>query len=150
MSDAISVAIEKALSTVQQVRAADGDDRKSLMTAICKIDEAKRVVFGAVLIPDVVDSQGDTIDADTIRNAALGFMEQFRRVGIMHTFDASSLVQIVESWIAPSDFELDGHAVTKGTWLMSHRINDDSIWSLILDGSITGFSIGGVARRIPL
>ncbi len=58
-------------------------------------------------------------------------------------------VSIVENYIAPADFELEGLTIKKGTWMMGCRVNDAGLWAGVKDGSITGFSIGGSAIRKP-
>ena len=37
----------------------------------------------------------------------------------------------------------------KGTWLLAVHILADDLWAQVKDGQLTGFSIGGAARRVP-
>ena len=53
--------------------------------------------------------------------------------------------RVIESFIAPIDFDIEEQIVTKGSWWMSVRINDEQAWQAVLDGTITGFSMGGMA-----
>jgi hypothetical protein len=40
---------------------------------------------------------------------------------------------------------LNGDTIKAGSWVMSVRVLDDTVWQEVLDGGITGFSIGGIA-----
>ena len=54
---------------------------------------------------------------------------------------------VVESYLAPVDFDIDGEAVTKGTWLIG-AILSPKMWKLVKDGERTGFSLFGTATRV--
>jgi site-specific DNA-adenine methylase len=109
----------------------------------------ERYVLGIVLEPETVDAQQDIYADDTVRNAAHRFMEEFRNVGLMHQGLVNSRVKILESYVAPAAFELDGTQVRKGTWLLAVRVLDDALWEQVRSGELTGFSIGGSAVRKP-
>lgn len=117
---------------------------------ILKSEEEERFIYGIVLEPDGVDAHGDTIDAPTIRKAAHEFMEHHRTLGLQHQEVINGDVVILESFIAPSDFEISGQTVKKGAWVMAERVVSDKLWKAINAGEITGFSIGGVAHRVPV
>ena len=68
--------------------------------------------------------------------------------GFMHT-EFSRKVAVVETFVSPVAFELNGRMVTKGTWVMTMKVFDDEAWALIKSGKITGFSIGGRAKSKP-
>jgi len=125
------------------LRDALADDRE---IRLIKAHE-ERIVFGVVLEPDTVDAQGDTIAAEEIRQAAHKFMEDFGHLGLQHKEIVNGKLKLLESFIAPVDFDVEGQAVKKGTWLMAERVIDDSLWAAIRKGEITGYSIGGSAMR---
>lgn len=110
----------------------------------------EQYVLGIVLEPNIVDAQNDTYSAEEIRQCAQKFMEEFRNVGLMHKQFVNDEIKIVESYIAPADFDLGGIAVRKGTWLMGCRVLSPELWALVKNGGLTGFSIGGSAVREPL
>lgn len=58
-------------------------------------------------------------------------------------------VKILESYLAPAGFELDGKQVKKDTWLLAVRVMDDDLWRQVKAGELGGFSIGGSALRNP-
>jgi len=118
--------------------------------AIVKQVPDERYLLGVVLEPDVVDAHGDIYDAETVRGAAHDFMANFRTMGLMHRYEASDSVRILESYILPVDARLEHVTVRKGTWLMAVRIDDQNIWQQVKAGELTGFSIGGKAACIDL
>lgn len=119
-------------------------------------EEEERTVLGVVMEPDVTDMQGDTFTAEVIRETAWDFMENVKKLGLMHVeILGNNQIAILESYIAPVDFELQTDSgeifkVKKGTWLVRARIVDDLLWQDIKEGRLTGFSLAGKARAIDL
>jgi hypothetical protein len=107
----------------------------------------ERYVLGIVLEPETVDAQNDIYSAAEIRAAAHGFMENFSRIGLMHRIFIDGDVKILESYLAPVDFNLNGIKVKIGTWLLAVRVVNDELWQNIKRGTLTGYSIGGSAQR---
>lgn len=113
---------------------------------ILKTDE-ERFVLGIVLEPETIDAQKDIYSANEVRDAAHTFMSDFQNLGLMHREIVTGRVKILESYVAPAEFTLDGTTVKRGTWLLAVRVTDDALWKEIQDGGLTGFSIGGNAVR---
>lgn len=113
---------------------------------LLKTDE-ERYVLGVVLEPETVDAQDDIYSASEVRDAAHRFMERYQNIGLMHRGVVNGRVKILESYLAPMSFALDGAQVRKGTWLLAVRVLDDDLWAQIKTGELTGLSIGGSARR---
>ena len=109
----------------------------------------ERFVLGIVLEPEVVDAQGDIYSPDEIRQAAHRFMEEFGGLGLMHRMRVNGQVKVLESYVSPVDFTAGEATVRKGTWLLAVRILSDALWEQVKSGELTGFSIGGSARRVP-
>ncbi|MGH6954636.1 MAG: XkdF-like putative serine protease domain-containing protein, partial [Alphaproteobacteria bacterium] len=107
----------------------------------------ERYVFGIVLEPETVDAQKDIYSAAEVRDAAHHFMEEYRNLGLMHREILGEQVKILESYLAPAEFEVDSTRIKKGTWLLAVRVVDDELWRQIKAGELTGFSIGGSALR---
>jgi len=119
---------------------------------ILQKQEKKQVVTGVVLEPDVVmalaaDGCVDVIGADEIERAAWKFLEDYRTIKTNHQTSAPA-VSVVESYIAPADFEIDGEKILKGSWIMSVHVADSRMWKSIEDGEYDGFSVGGFTDRI--
>lgn len=123
--------------------------KKSVYAEIIKADDEKRLVYGVVLEPDGVDAQNDTISKDEIERAAHVYLKDSRTVGDSHKKVAKA-AHVVESYIAPTDFELGGQNVKQGTWVMVVKIDDDDTWNRVKNHELTGFSIGGFSKRIPV
>ena len=107
----------------------------------------ERYVLGIVLEPETVDAQKDIYAAAEVREAAHKFMQEYQNIGLMHQGLVNKGVKILESYLAPAPFELDGTQVRKGTWLLAVRVLDDKLWGQIKEGELGGFSIGGSAAR---
>lgn len=113
----------------------------------------ERFIYGIVLEPETRDYQDDIYSAEEIRTTAHGFMEGYRAGRyVAHQHDGEDLtgqLLVLESFIAPVDFEVDGEQVKKGSWVMAMRVLDDELWEAVKKGEITGYSIGGDAIRTP-
>lgn len=108
---------------------------------------AKRLVYGVVYEPDVVDLHGDYTTAEEIEKAAHTYLREYRLVGDQHVELADA--EVVESFIAPVDYTApDGTQVRKGSWVMGVKVHSDALWAEIEKGAYTGFSIGGQAERV--
>jgi site-specific DNA-adenine methylase len=117
----------------------------------------KRLVTGVVLEPDEVDAQNDWERVDTIERAAHNFLRNYNKpedeggtqLGYMHKQFDDIGIDLVESWIAPTDFQLGGKGeekkVKRGSWLMTVHVHNDKKWREVKDGKLTGFSVGGTA-----
>jgi hypothetical protein len=135
---------------------------------IQKNDE-KRLMTGPVLIPDNIDLQDDIISSPEIEKAAHGYMvklafkddpdflkslgfgvvDKAGETGFQH-MDFSRKMAVVETFIAPVEFDMNGRNIKKGTWVMTMKVFDDEVWALVKTGKITGFSIGGRAKSRPV
>lgn len=111
--------------------------------------DEERFVLGIVLEPETKDSQNDIYSEDVIRKAAHDFMAEFQNIGLMHRTIINGKAQILESYLAPSAFNIGDQEVKKGTWLFGVRVTDDDLWEEVKDNQLTGFSIGGSAVRTP-
>lgn len=123
--------------------------KSSKVTKILKTAE-ERFVLGVVLAPETADSQGDIYSAEEVRKAAHSYMEKAAALGTQHSEIVTGKLKILENYVAPVDFEVDGESITKGTWLLGIRVVEDDLWTSIKEGSYTGFSIGGAAVRSPI
>ena len=122
-----------------------------------KADQMKQLVYGVVLEPNVMDSQDDFMLPHHVEKAAHEYMKrivrgkasvmklQHREQGFKKT--QPSIVP-VESFIAPTDFNLDAHEVVKkGSWVLVAKVEDPALWQDFLDRKYTGFSVGGTGIR---
>lgn len=107
-------------------------------------------MYGEVLVPDDVDSQGDYMSAEDIEKAAHSYLENSRVVGSSHTHSVQA--SPVESYIAPHDFTSSGpygdQKIKKGSWILGVKIKDPDEWQKVLNGDYQGFSVGGFGTRV--
>jgi len=120
------------------------------------LDEEKRILMGAALIPNKPIFRRDAEDNEyniffstkTIRKAS----ELFLQNGLQNESTLEHEIPIkgntiVESWIKEDEVKdksvLHGLSVPVGTWLVSMKINDDKIWKMAKAGEIKGISIEG-------
>ncbi|MBM0064937.1 XkdF-like putative serine protease domain-containing protein [Alkalicoccobacillus gibsonii] len=109
-------------------------------------EDEQQLVYGIVYEPDVEDSHSDYMTASEIEKAAHGFMKDARNIDTQHDFEAG-VGEVVESYVAPAEFEMNGQTITKGSWVLVTKANDD-IWEQIKKGDITGYSMAGMAETI--
>lgn len=112
-----------------------------------KKDTAKRLVYGVVYEPDVVDSQGDYANSEEIEKACHLYMEMYQKASVEHG-EVNERIRVVENYCAPVDMTLGDQKVVKGTWIQVMKVHDDEAWAKVESGELTGFSMEGVGERI--
>ena len=105
------------------------------------VDEEKKIFTAVVLRPNQVDAHGDVYDEDTVEKACWNYNSACRKANLQHLVQ-TDLAEPIESYIAPTDFNLGEGAVQKGDWVMSMKIHDEDIWEMCKKGIFTGFSVG--------
>lgn len=113
---------------------------------IVKADADNHYVTGIVYEPMEEDSHGNFMTEEEITKAAYWFAKNGDKVDLQHSFEPLDGATVVENWIAKADFEIDGEAIQRGTWLMTVEVTDESVWEGIEKGDITGFSMGGLGN----
>lgn len=113
---------------------------------IVKADADNHYVTGIVYEPMEEDSHGNFMTEAEITKAAYWFAKNGDKVDLQHSFEPLDGATVVENWIAKSDFEIEGEAIKKGTWIMTVEVADESVWEGIEKGDITGFSMGGLGN----
>ncbi|MGK8833738.1 XkdF-like putative serine protease domain-containing protein [Bacillus paranthracis] len=113
-------------------------------------DEEQKLVYGIVYSPgsaddpETHDAHGDFMTAEEIEKSAHNFIAKYRNIDTQHDFNAGA-GEVVESYVAPVDMEINGETITKGTWVLVTKATDE-IWEDIKDGKMTGYSLAGVAE----
>jgi DNA adenine methylase len=121
---------------------------------VVKAKTPKQILYCVVAEPGDVDYQNDFWDADEIEKTAHQYLLESRVVGDSHSKNAhGNLIKadagVVESFIAPVDFEVGEEKILKGSWVIAIKVNDSEMWAAVEKGDITGVSIGGTGYRIP-
>ena len=118
-------------------------DFQKEIKVIAKADDAQRLVYGIVYEPNVADAHGDYMTPAEIEKAAHGFLKDAREIDKQHDFQGG-VGEVVESYIAPSDFEMGDEVIKKGSWVLVTKASEE-IWNQIQKGEITGYSMAGTA-----
>jgi len=127
--------------------------------AICKVNKAKKQVAGYALVPNETDLQKHAILQPDLENAANSLMKQMAYGTQMGT--GTGLEHQVFAGIGypiQSAVDIDGSLgnangfVTPivGAWFLKVQITEDDVWEKIENGELRGFSIGGIAKLVPV
>lgn len=124
--------------------------------SISKIDEEKRIITGPAMIAekDIITEDWDGnlfaeyFSADTIRKVAEKFIldGKLNSVNLNHSLNTND-ISIVEYWIVEHSHQdkssFLGYNLTPGSLMISMKVNNDTVWDLIRNGDLKGFSIEG-------
>ena len=123
---------------------------------LAKIDEEKKLLLGAALIPNkpIFRKRNDTMfyvyfSKDTVRRASELFFQNSNQnnATLEHQMSVKGLT-VVESWIV-EDTKMDksakyGLEMPEGTWMISMKVENDEVWTdYVKTGKVKGFSIEG-------
>jgi len=123
---------------------------------LAKIDEEKKLLLGAALIPNkpIFRKRNDTMfyvyfSKDTVRRASELFFQNSNQnnATLEHQMSITGLT-VVESWLV-DDPKMDksakyGLEMPEGTWMISMKVENDEIWNdYVKTGKVKGFSIEG-------
>lgn len=121
-----------------------------------KIDEEKRILMGAALIPNKqiyrVNEKKEEyyiyFSEQTVRKASELFLMRSNQNNATYEHkDKLEGLSVVESWIIDDEksdkSRLYGFDLPKGTWMISMKVNNDEVWNDVKEGKVRGFSIEG-------
>lgn len=147
--DAISVVASPAIES-------DFVALKSEEVKLAEINKEKRILMGAVLIPEkpIYRRNGEDeyyiyFSKDTVVKASQLFLKKGNQGN--STLEHSKAIEgltVVESWIV-EDLQKDKSAlynlnVPLGTWMASVKVDNDEIWNdYVKTGKVKGFSLEG-------
>lgn len=106
------------------------------------LDDAP-IIYGVLLVPDVPDLEGDAFSSEVIARAC----EKFKRdieVDEEHKYNNEQL-RVVDSFLAPEDYSIDGNEVKAGSWVVGIKAMDPEVIRKIKSGEFRGLSIDGTA-----
>ena len=140
--------VDKAANKKQFLitKAADGNAQFQTYGRILKSDAKAHYVTGIVYEPMEEDTQGNYMTEEEITKAAHWFAKNGNQVDLQHSFQPLAGACVVESSVAKCDYELDGQAIKKGTWLMTVELTAPELFEAIEKGELTGFSMGGMGK----
>lgn len=113
-------------------------------------DVKKQIVYGVVYEPSDAtnpDAHGDYATSEEIEKAAHLFLEEYNNLNLMHASHLNNNnARVCESYIAPSDFNINNQFVKKGSWIVGTHILDKSVWELVEKGLLTAYSMEGTGK----
>jgi hypothetical protein len=123
-------------------------------------DEDKKIVVGAAMVPNKMIHRYDDLgnmyyvffSAASIKKMADKFMKQGRTDETSIEHDGKKLgsdkVYIAESWVSDNPIYDKSHqygfSLPAGTWFVSMKVEDEKVWKMIKEKSLTGFSVEGL------
>lgn len=114
-------------------------------TQIKKTSDEEQLVFGEVYAPNVPDSHGDYMTRETIKAMAYEFM----RNGLQHMIDVQHTRELSGAYVVESFIARDDDAIfIPGSWVVGVHITDPSLWAMVKNGELNGFSLDGEGVRI--
>lgn len=125
---------------------------------IIVLSEEKRIVTGAVLVPDKRiyrnDANGEYyiwFSKETISNLRDKFhlRKKTDQTNIQHKGSTINANYVIESYITSETLSDSRFNYPIGTWVMTYKVEDDNTWNLIKEGSLKGFSIEAVCKSKP-
>lgn len=151
---AISVVDFPAIESTFVALKAQKPNERSIIHLKAAPQEERRMLYGAVLIPDkLIFRQDDTepdgyyirMSSDTITRCMELYMKKHlqQSATVMHEVPVLGLTTI-ESWqkMGESDKSVElGIVEPVGTWFIGMKCEDDAVWNEVKAGKFTGFSV---------
>ena len=120
------------------------------------LDEDKRIVVGLALVPNkkIYRRKKDyeyniVFSEDTVRKASELYLKSLRNNNTtLEHQTLTSGVSVIESWVV-EDATMDksnlyGLNAVKGAWVVTMKVDNDSVWQDIKDKKYLGLSIEGI------
>jgi ElaB/YqjD/DUF883 family membrane-anchored ribosome-binding protein len=123
-------------------------------------DEEKRILIGAAMVPNRMIHRYDQLgnlyyvffSKKSIKKMADKFLKQKRtdETSVEHNGIklGADKVYITESWVSEDPVydksKKYGFELPEGTWYVAMKVEDDKIWKMIKEKSLTGFSVEGL------
>jgi len=123
-------------------------EHKEHFVRIKKTDDEKRIIFGEVYAPDVLDTYGDFMSADDIEQMAHRFMQlvTLRQAIDTNHDETTNGSYPIESFIA-REGDVD---YTPGSWVLGVQVVGDDLWGSIKRGEINGYSFQALVRKLAV
>ena len=122
-------------------------------------DEEKRIVVGCAMIPNEkivrLDSDGNEyfvfFSEDTVRKCAELYFKNSNHTttNVDHEKNLIDGVTVVESWIVEDPEHDKSKAlgfkdVLRGSWFVSYKVDNNTLWDKVKAGEVLGFSVEGM------
>jgi hypothetical protein len=130
---------------------------------IAKVDKEKKVVYGVVLDPYIIDAHDDWVPPNEVEETAHNWLAASRKMKTEHEteLDAVPVESYVMPYPTPEDYRAavacEPHRVWRmkfgteyvhsGAWVLGTRVLDSAAWASVLSGELGAYSIGGFGMR---
>jgi len=119
---------------------------KGMYGRVLRKDASRQIVYSVALEPYIVDLENEWVGKDDIEEAAHEYLAKHRETKYRHGDYVNA--DVVESFIAPVAFQINGNDVAQGSWVVAMKVHDEDAWKDVEEGRIIGFSIGGTKQFI--
>jgi hypothetical protein len=133
---------------------------KEKKVKLSDIQEERKMVYGAALIPDklIYREDGDgtpyyaQFTSKLIEKVAHNFLLKNLQHNhtVEHTFAVTGLT-VVESWLKEGESDKSvglGFELPVGTWFVGVKVDNEEVWQQVKEGKIKGFSIEGFFNEV--
>ncbi len=108
------------------------------------IPNEKQMIYGVLIVPDEPDLDGTIFSQDVINKECTKYSHTLKPDENHQDVENPGL-DIADSFIAPEGYEIDGHPVKPGSWIVGIRTNDPTVMEKVRKGVYQGLSIEGTA-----
>lgn len=105
------------------------------------------IVYGVLLVPDEPDLEGDRFPAEVVRRTCERYSTNLPIEEEHKRFNPN--LDVVDSFISPAGYAIEGHPVKPGSWVVGIRTQDQEVIDKITRGDYQGLSIEGSATVRP-
>lgn len=117
-----------------------------IKTNLYKFSETHQTASFVILVPDMVDRNGDIITKDEIIKTAHEFFINIseKKIDVNHEQDTDlpdNVYKFVESYITPSDIITDWWIIPTWSWIVGIKFFDNDLWEKVKSWEISGVSM---------
>lgn len=139
--------VAKAANATPVENAGEEYVRHQCVMKIVKVDDEEQIVTAEVYAPNVIDTWGDVMRDEDVRQMAYRFMQLVNMTKSIDTNhnNVPNGSYPIESFIArEGDPEY-----TPGAWVLSTKIVDSNVWADVKSGKLNGYSFEAMVRKLP-
>jgi hypothetical protein len=149
MTDKVKKSFAESLSELIEKHFGGSKEESPPVEQINKsVNEEQRLALFVVLEPqegtETTDLHADTYTASEVEKACHNFSEHCMKANLFHLVETEE-AKIVENYIAPAEFVLDGEVIKKGTWLQTWYFPEteigEALWQGVKSGEYNGVSV---------
>jgi len=106
-------------------------------------DQGDDIIYGVLLVPDEDDLDGDNFPAEVIARACTKYSDKLK-ADEQHKY-ANPELEVVDSFISPEGYNIDGNPVKTGSWVVGIKTDDQEVVRKVKSGEYKGLSVEGNA-----